>query len=57
MRIGRAIILPAILAFGIAGSAVAGSAVPLAAGHVGHVTGSHPHHKRPAVSPDMFYHT
>jgi hypothetical protein len=31
MRIGRAIIIPAILALGVAGSILAGSAVPVAA--------------------------
>ncbi len=51
MRIGRAIIIPAILALGIAGSAVAGSAVPLAAGHTTHVTGVHPHKS----GPDVYY--
>jgi hypothetical protein len=33
MSIKRAIIIPVLLAFGVAGSAVAGSAMPLAATH------------------------
>ena len=33
MRIRRAIIIPAILALGVTGSVVAGSAMPVAAGH------------------------
>jgi hypothetical protein len=33
MRIKRALIIPAILALGAAGSAMAGSAMPLAAAH------------------------
>ena len=39
MRIKRALVLPAILALGVAGSILAGSAVPLAAAHAssGHV--------------------
>jgi hypothetical protein len=56
MRIGRAIIIPAILALGVAGSAVAGSAIPLAAGHLGHVTSHHLHKTVLADSPDLFYH-
>ncbi len=58
MRIGRAIIIPVILALGVAGSAVAGSAIPLTAGHLGHVTTSHHHHKKGShASPNMYYHT
>jgi hypothetical protein len=33
MRIRRAVIIPAILALGVAGSVLAGSAIPSAAGH------------------------
>lgn len=33
MRIGRALVVPAILALSLAGSILAGSAVPLAAAH------------------------
>jgi hypothetical protein len=33
MRIRRALVVPAILAFSVAGSILVGSAVPLAAGH------------------------
>jgi hypothetical protein len=57
MRIGRAIIIPAILVFGVAGSAVAGSAIPLAASHIGHVAKAHPRHTGGDASPDLFFHT
>lgn len=33
MRIKRALVVPALLAFTVAGSILAGTAVPLAAGH------------------------
>ncbi len=38
MRIGRAFIIPAILALGVAGSALVGSAIPAAASNVPIVT-------------------
>ena len=38
MRIRRAVIIPVILALGVAGSILAGSAVPAAA----HASGAHP---------------
>jgi len=57
MRIGRAIIIPAILALGVAGSAVAGSAMPMAAIHVGHVAKAHPRHTGGHTTPDIFFHT
>jgi hypothetical protein len=51
MRIGRAIVIPAIVAFGIAGPAVATTvmtvATPQAAVHVPATT----------ANPQMFYHT
>jgi hypothetical protein len=48
MRIGRAIIIPAILAFGIAGSAVADFAVPAATGSVTLATSVQ-------TGPDIYY--
>lgn len=50
MRIGRTIIIPAILALSVAGSILAGSAVPIAAAHApsAHVV-SAASHPRPAV--------
>ena len=45
MRIGRAIIIPAILAFGVAGSTVAGSAIAVAGGHL------HPYVSSTQVQP------
>jgi hypothetical protein len=51
MRIGRSFILPAIVALGVAGSAVAGMAIAAPATHATsvqtHVATS---------NPDMFYH-
>jgi hypothetical protein len=54
MRIGRVIVIPAILALAVAGSALAGSAAP-AAGHFNniHLLAQAP---APAVS-GMYYHT
>ncbi len=52
MRIGRAIIIPAILALGVAGSILAGSAAPVAAVHA---PGVHVQAAAPA-GPDIFYH-
>ena len=68
MRIGRAFIIPAILALGIAGSAMVGSAIPAAAANapVAHVytTGltvgtnmfHHGHKTGPAPGTNMFHH-
>jgi hypothetical protein len=52
MRIGRAIIIPAILALGVAGSAVAGSSIAVAAVHNPHSTYVQP----TRVYPDIYYH-
>jgi hypothetical protein len=53
MHIGRAILIPAILALGAAGSIVVGSAVSVAAGHaIVHVQAS-----GSSANPNMFYHT
>lgn len=53
MRIGRAIIIPAILVLGTAGSALVGSAMPAAAASapivISHSTGL-------SVGTDMFHH-
>jgi hypothetical protein len=54
MRIGRAIIIPAILALGVGGSVLAGSAMSAAAGHAPSV------HVQTVAAPtghDIFYHT
>lgn len=54
MRIGRTLIIPAILALGVAGSTVAGSAIAVAGGHV---SGTHITAKGSASSPDIYFHT
>ncbi len=54
MRIGRAIIIPAIVALGVAGSALSGSVVSAAAGHTASV---HVQASAPSVTPYMVYHT
>jgi hypothetical protein len=54
MRIGRAIIIPAILALGVAGSVLSGAGIAVAAGHAPAV------HVQPAAAhavPDTFYHS
>jgi hypothetical protein len=58
MRIGRAIIIPAILALGVAGSTVAGSAIAVAAGHL-HPQGSsvHVQSKIAYGDPNFYYHS
>ena len=53
MRIGRAIIIPAILALGVAGSTVAGSAIAVAAGHG---TSVHVQSKIAYGDPNFLYH-
>jgi hypothetical protein len=53
MRIGRAIIIPAVFALGVAGSLLSGAALPAAAGHSASV------HVQAAAAkshPRMFYH-
>jgi hypothetical protein len=53
MRIGRAFIIPAILALGVAGSALAGTAIPVAAANVPVVTA---HSTGLSTGANMFYH-
>jgi len=53
MRIGRALIVPAILALGVAGSLLTGSAMPAAAGHDASV---HVQASAVSLSPDTLYH-
>jgi hypothetical protein len=53
MRIRRAIIIPAILALGVAGSLLTGTVMPAAAGHVASV---HVQAATVSVSPQMVYH-
>ncbi len=53
MRIKRAIIIPALLALGAAGSVMAGSAVPLAAAHAPAV---HASALAANGGPAVFYH-
>jgi hypothetical protein len=54
MRIGRAIIIPAVLALGVAGSVLTGSAISVAATHAPRV---HVQSGTDAVKPDIFLHT
>lgn len=57
MRIGRVIIIPAIVAFGVAGSTIAGSATALASVHTKvHSTGVYINPYGGAVAPFIFYH-
>jgi hypothetical protein len=53
MRIGRTIIMPAILALGLAGSILAGSAVPAVAAQAPAVPGVFYHWSGPS---GVFYH-
>jgi len=53
MRIGRAIIIPAILALGMAGSPLIGAAMPAAAASVPIVTA---HATGLSTGTDMFHH-
>ncbi len=53
MRIGRAIIISAILALGGAGSALSGSAMTAATGHA---SSAHVLAEPPSAVPDMYYH-
>jgi hypothetical protein len=54
MRIRRAIIIPAILALGVAGSVLSGSAMSAAAGHAPSV---HVQAAGSSAAPGVFYHT
>ena len=53
MHIGRAIIIPAILALGAAGSILSSSAVSAATAHASIV---HVQAAAPSAIPDIFYH-
>ena len=53
MRIGRAIIIPAILALSAAGSILAGSAVPVVAAQASSVSVLS---AAPAATPYVYYH-
>jgi len=52
MRIGRVLIIPAILALGVAGSILAGSAMSPAAGHAPSV---HVQAAAASARPDIYY--
>jgi hypothetical protein len=56
MRIGRAIIIPAILALGVAGSTLAGSAIVAAAGSAPSVHAL-TSHAQADNSPNLYYHS
>jgi len=53
MRIGRRIIIPAILALGVAGSALVGAEISAAAAHA---SSAGAHVSAVSISPDTFYH-
>jgi hypothetical protein len=53
MRIGRAIIFPAILALGVAGSALSGPAMSAA---VGHAPSAHVQAVGVSPNPSIYYH-
>ncbi len=53
MRIRRVLIIPAILALGVAGSLLTGSAMSAAAGHE---ASTHVQVVAASASPDIFYH-
>jgi hypothetical protein len=53
MRIGRALIIPAILAFGLAGSLLTGSAMSAA---VAQAPSVQVHVTAATANPNMFYH-
>lgn len=53
MSIGRAIVIPAIVAFGVAGSTLATSAITVAAAHPASI---HVQASAPTAQPLMFYH-
>jgi hypothetical protein len=52
MRFRRALVIPAILALGVAGSALAGSAMPMAAAHPAVV---HVHIASGSATPNTLY--
>lgn len=52
MRIGRTIIIPALLALGVTGSALSGSVVPAATGHAPSA-----HVLAVPTAPTIWYHT
>ncbi len=53
MRIRQAIIIPVILALSAAGSILAGSAIPTAAGHASSL---HVQAAAPSANPNLYYH-
>jgi hypothetical protein len=53
MRIGRTIIIPAIVALGVAGAVLAGSEISAAAVHV---SASHVQVTASSANPDVLYH-
>lgn len=53
MRIGRVIVIPAILMLGVAGSSLAGTATPAAAVHMSNI---HVLAQGPGGSPDIMCH-
>lgn len=53
MRIGRAIIIPAILALGVAGAVLPGAETAMAAGHT---TSVHVHTTIPLIVSGTFFH-
>ena len=53
MRIGRAIVIPAVLALSVAGSVLSGSVMPAAAGHAPSV---HVQAAGSSVTPTVLYH-
>jgi hypothetical protein len=53
MRIGRKIIIPSILALGVAAAVLAGSEISVAAAHA---SGTHVQATAYAASPDTLYH-
>ena len=58
MRIGRAVIIPAIVALGVAGSTIAGSATALATVHLHpHTSGASVQTKDATAQPNFYYHS
>ena len=53
MRIGRAIIIPAILALGVAGAVLPGAEIAMAAGHTAVV---HHHTTTPPIISGTYFH-
>ncbi len=56
MSIGRAIVIPAIVAFGVAGSTLAASAITVAAAHPASVHVQASTHITQTAQPNLFYH-